>query len=83
MVNEKELGKLKLEHKINKGIFITNKTYCIINDNNEFINKAKGIKSSSLKYEDYKKLLENIAVKGVKKEYKIDWEMNYKPYLLL
>jgi hypothetical protein len=30
MVNAKELGKLKLEHKVGKGIFITNKTYCII-----------------------------------------------------
>jgi DNA polymerase type B, organellar and viral len=44
MVNTKELGKLKLEHKVAKGIFITNKTYCLIdNNNNKFINKTKGI----------------------------------------
>ena len=43
MVNAKELGKLKLEHKVAKGIFITNKTYCIIDNNNKYINKAKGI----------------------------------------
>jgi hypothetical protein len=43
MVNAKELGKLKLEHKVGKGIFITNKTYCIIDNNNKYINKAKGI----------------------------------------
>ena len=39
MVNAKELGKLKLEHKVGKGIFITNKTYCIIDNNNKYINK--------------------------------------------
>jgi hypothetical protein len=43
MVNAKELGKLKLEHKVATGIFITNKTYCIIDNNNKFINKTKGI----------------------------------------
>lgn len=47
-VDSKELGKLKLEHKVNKGIFITNKTYCLIDENNKFINKAKGINSESL-----------------------------------
>ena len=41
MVSPIELGKLKLEHNIKHGIFITDKTYCTITDENKFINKAK------------------------------------------
>lgn len=74
MVDAKELGKLKLEHLVSKGIFITNKTYCIIDSNNKFINKAKGIKNTSLVYDDYLSLLNNVAVKGVKRYSKTDWE---------
>lgn len=44
-VSSTELGKLKLEHNIKHDIFITGKTYCIITDENKFINKTKGIKS--------------------------------------
>lgn len=73
LVNNKKLGKLKLEHSIVKGIFITNKTYCLINSNNQFINKAKGINNSSVNFEDYEALLKNIPVKGVKRQSKIDW----------
>lgn len=72
LVNNKKLGKLKLEHSIVKGIFITNKTYCLINSNNQFINKAKGINNSSVNFEDYEALLKNIPVKGVKRQSKID-----------
>lgn len=74
MVSSNEIGKLKLEHKVDKGIFITNKTYCLINNNNEFINKAKGIKSSSLSITDYEKLLNNENINtAIKSEYKVDW----------
>lgn len=59
MVDTKELGKLKLEHKISKGIFITGKTYCFYDDKGKFHNKAKGIKSDSLRYMDYIFLLNN------------------------
>ena len=52
MVDSNILGKLKLEHTIKKGIFIAGKTYCFIDDKDNFINKAKGIKSSSLSYQD-------------------------------
>lgn len=62
MISPKDLGKLKLEHKIDKGIFINGKTYCFITDKGEYINKAKGVKSSSLQYSDYFKLLNNINV---------------------
>lgn len=74
LVNKNELGKLKLEHIIKKGIFITGKTYCLIDENDNFINKAKGIKSSSLNYEDYLKLLNNENVNtAIKTMSKIDW----------
>jgi hypothetical protein len=35
MVSPTELGKLKLEHNIKHGIFITGKTYCLITDENK------------------------------------------------
>ncbi len=67
IVNAKEFDKLKLEHLIKEGIFITNKTYCLIDSNENFINKAKDIKSSSLEYNDYKKLLNNKSVSTIVK----------------
>lgn len=73
MVNEKELGKLKLENMINKGIFITNKTYGFINNKGEFINKAKGINNKSLTYTDYESLLNNVNVKASKTTSTINW----------
>ena len=42
MISPKDLGKLKLEHKIDKGIFISVKTYCLITDDQKVIIKAKG-----------------------------------------
>jgi hypothetical protein len=52
---------------IKKGIFITGKTYCFIDDNGNYINKIKGVKSSSLSYLDYEQLLNNVTiVTGVK-----------------
>ena len=74
MVDNKEIGKLKLEHKINKGIFITNKTYCLLDKDNNFINKAKGVKSNSLNLSDYEKLLNNNNITTAVKSYsKTDW----------
>lgn len=43
MVDNKTIGNMKLEHKINEGIFITGKTYCFKDVENNYINKAKGI----------------------------------------
>lgn len=74
MLSTKELGKLKLEHKVKKGIFITNKTYCLVYYNDKFINKAKGIKSNSLSITDYEKLLSNENVTtAIKVQSKTDW----------
>lgn len=56
LVDPKELGKLKLEHIIKEGYFISDKTYTFKNDKGEIIKRAKSINSSSLSYEDYKKM---------------------------
>ena len=73
IVSSSELGKLKLQHIVKKGIFITKKTYCIINDDNILINKAKGLKSDSLNILDYEKLLNNQNINtAIKSEYKIN-----------
>lgn len=75
MVNTNEIGKLKLEHEIQKGIFISGKTYCFITKNNELINKAKGAKSSSLNYGSYISLLNGEDVTAIRPQSKIDWEV--------
>lgn len=67
-----DIGKLKLEHQINKAIFIAGKTSCFITDNNEFVCKAKGVKSSKLKYTDYLDLLNNVDIKATKVQSKAD-----------
>jgi len=67
MVNKNELGKLKLEFEVSKGIFISGKSYALITKDGQLVNKYKGIKSSSLKWEDYLNLLNNISVTGVKR----------------
>lgn len=60
--------------KVKKGIFITNKTYCLVDYKDKFINKATGIKSSSLSLTDYEKLLNNENVTtAIKVQSKTDW----------
>jgi hypothetical protein len=69
MVSSKELGKLKLEHVIDKGIFISNKitAYGIT-----MVNLSLRPKS----YFDYLKLLNNININtSIKSESKIDWNL--------
>lgn len=78
MISSKLLGKLKLEHEIAKGIFISGKIYCLIDKSGIFINRAKGIISSSLLYDDYLKLLNNEKVyTAIRKESKIFWERGF------
>jgi hypothetical protein len=49
MVNDKEIGKFKLEHNIDKGIFISGKIYWLRNNEGKII--AKGVKAESLSYD--------------------------------
>jgi hypothetical protein len=55
-IHESELGKLKLEHEIVEGYFISDKTYAFINIKGELIKKAKGVKSEFLTLDDYKEM---------------------------
>jgi hypothetical protein len=66
----------KLEHLIDKAIFIAGKTYWLCNDKGVFVNKAKGIKSTSLSYFDYIKLLNNKNINtAIKRESKMNWAL--------
>jgi len=69
LISPTEIGKLKVEANIKEGIFISGKTYAFITDGNKFVNKAKGVKSSSLSYIDYIKLLNNQSVNTAVKSY--------------
>lgn len=77
LVNNLDIGELKLEHKVKKGIFISNKTYCLINEKDEFINRAKGVKTSTLNISDYEKLLKNEVVLAKKSVSKRDWSKGH------
>jgi hypothetical protein len=61
------IGQFKLEHPIKEGWFISNKTYCIIDDTDNVIIKSKGVDPKSLCVDDFKNFLQRIDVKGLKK----------------
>ena len=69
MVDPKILGKLKLEHKVVRGYFMSAKTYCLINTEGQEIKKAKGLKSLTLKEDDYLELYKGNSIKTGKKTY--------------
>ena len=74
MVSSSELGKLKLEHIVKIGIFISGKTYLLLDINDEIHKKAKGVKSSSLSYNDFLDLLNGIDVPtAIRSESILDW----------
>lgn len=64
-VDSKEIGKLKLEHIITEGYFISDKTYTFKTTEGKLIKIAKGVKSSSLNYEDYIKMYNMEIIEGV------------------
>lgn len=64
MVHPKNLGKFKLEHEVVDCYFLADKTYLIKNSKGEIIKKAKGVKKSSLSYEDYIRLYNMEIFKG-------------------
>lgn len=73
MVTSSDIGKLKLEDEIKKGIFIGGKTYCFITNNKELVCKAKGVKSSKLKYTHYLHLLSGVDIKATNIQSKGEW----------
>jgi hypothetical protein len=52
----KEVGQLKFEYKINKGYFISNKTYALLLDDSTIIKKGKGFSTDSVSLFDYEKM---------------------------
>ena len=52
------------------------KTYCFIDNDGKYHNKAKGIRGDSLTCEDYIKLMKGITIETATKNYsKIDWKV--------
>jgi hypothetical protein len=49
MVDLKSLGKLKTEHRVIRGYFISAKTYCLITEGKGGVKVAKGLNSKTLK----------------------------------
>lgn len=58
LINDKILGKLKLENICKKAIFLAPKVYCLLTENNDFIYKVKGLKHEvKLTMNDFENLL--------------------------
>lgn len=58
MVSSSELGKLKLEFTLNKGIFLAPKVYCLETDEGQLVVKVKGLgKEVELTVADFESLL--------------------------
>ena len=58
LINEKVLGKLKLEYICKEAIFLAPKVYCLKLEDNTIIYKAKGLKHEiELTFKDFEKLL--------------------------
>ena len=78
LVDSKQIGKLKLEHEIEKALFITNKLYCFFNKNGEFHATTKGIDKSTITYSDFVKLYNGTSVNtAIKTRSKADWGGGY------
>jgi hypothetical protein len=66
----KDIGQMKLEHKIIKGIFPRKKLYAIINQNDNLIIKASGADSSKLTYNDILELSKGQDIITYRKSFK-------------
>lgn len=73
MVDPKKLGYFKLEHTVEEGYFLAEKTYCLKlkqldqNGNNKIVIKAKGVLSDNLTFEDFVKMYDEGYLKNAKK----------------
>lgn len=65
----KGLGKMKLENRVQEGIFIRKKLYYLKTLDNQEIIKSSGINSSHLDYNIFKKLLNGESVSIKKKNF--------------
>jgi hypothetical protein len=63
LINNKELGKLKLENVCKKAIFLAPKVYCLLTEDGRFLYKVKGLKHEvELTISDFKHLLKKDAL---------------------
>ena len=70
----KELGKMKLVHKIKKGIFIKKKLYYILTSDNQEIIRSSGINSSRLSHESFIQLLQGETIFIERTTFNLDWD---------
>jgi len=70
----RELGKMKLEHEIKKGIFIRKKLYCIVNSNGKLIVKSSGIDSNKLNSDSFEALLRGEPVIIERTNFNVEWK---------
>jgi DNA polymerase type B, organellar and viral len=58
LINNKVLGKLKLENVCEKAIFLSPKLYALLTESGQFIHKVKGLNQKiDINFDDFKKLL--------------------------
>jgi len=58
LINNKVLGKLKLENVCEKAIFLGPKLYALLTESGQFIHKVKGLNQKiDINFDDFKKLL--------------------------
>lgn len=78
MIDSNELGKLKLEHLVNRGVFISGKLYAIIDDKDQIIIRSKKVNSNSRIFDDFIFLLNNEHIHhAIKTQSKIDWGVGH------
>ncbi len=68
------LGKMRLIYKVNSGIFIKKKLYCILDENNNLIVKSSGIDPSKLNYKLFEQLLLGNSVEVTGTSFNVDWK---------
>nr|UEX92865.1 hypothetical protein [Marasmius tenuissimus] len=57
-VNDNELGKFKLEHVIDKAIFLAPKLYCFLTESGDLVTKTRGLSHDiKLDFNDFNNLL--------------------------
>ena len=69
----KDLGKFKLEHVVEEGYFISNKTYALKKTDGSVIIKNKGSDTKSLTIENFRELYLGIDAKAIRYESKRDY----------
>lgn len=69
-----ELGQMKLVSKINKGIFLRKKFYCILDSNNYETVKTSGVDSSHLNYNLFLRLLNGETLTIERTHFNVEWK---------